>query len=38
MTNAEIIFTHSVKLLEDGVIKGTGEFYEIENEDGSRER
>lgn len=38
MTNAEIIFNHSVKLLEDGIIKGTGEYCEIEHEDGSREK
>lgn len=36
MTNAMIILNESVKLMEDGVIKGTGQFVEIENEDGSK--
>ena len=30
MTNEMIILTESVKLMEDGIIKGTGEFVEVE--------
>ena len=36
MTNAMIIFNESVKLMEGGILKGTGEFVEIENDDGSK--
>ena len=38
MTNAMIILNERIKLMEDGVIKGTGQFVEIENEDGSKTR
>lgn len=38
MTNAMIILNESVKLMEDGIIKGTGRFVEIENDDGSKKR
>lgn len=36
MTNAQIIFNASVKLMEDGVIKGTGRMFCFEDEDGTR--
>ena len=35
MTNAMIILNESVRLMEEGVLKGTGEFVTIQNEDGS---
>lgn len=35
MTNAMIILNESVRLMEEGVLKGTGQFVEIENEDGT---
>ena len=35
MTNARIIFNESMKLMEQGLIKGTGEFATIEYEDGT---
>lgn len=38
MTNAMIIFNESVRLMEEGTIKGTGKFIEIEKEDGTTER
>lgn len=34
MTNEQIIFNERVKLMKDGVLKGTGEFIELEFEDG----
>lgn len=36
MTNAQIIFNASVSLMENGVIKGTGRFFEYEDESGNR--
>ena len=36
MTNAKIIFNESVRLMEDGILKGTGEFVTVENEDGTK--
>ncbi len=36
MTNAMIILNESVRLMEEGVLKGTGEFITIENEDGTK--
>lgn len=36
MTNAKIIFNESVRLMEQGVLKGTGEFVTVENEDGTK--
>lgn len=36
MTNAQIIFNASVKLMEDGVIKGTGRIFQFEDENGER--
>lgn len=38
MTNAMIILNESVKLMEDGVLKGTGEFVTVENEDGTTKK
>lgn len=35
MTNAKIIFNESVKLMEEGVLKGTGEFLTVEYDDGT---
>lgn len=35
MTNAMIILNESVRLMEEGVIKGTGEFITVENSDGT---
>lgn len=34
MTNAQIIFNASVELMEQGIIHGTGRFFEFETEDG----
>ena len=34
MTNAMIIFLESVKLMEEGKLKGTGQFVDIETENG----
>lgn len=36
MTNAQIIFNHSCALLEKGIIKGTGRFFTMENENGEK--
>jgi hypothetical protein len=36
MTNAMIIFNESVRLMEEGKIKGTGKFITVENEDGTK--
>ena len=36
MTNAQIIFNASVALMENGVIKGTGRFFEYEDENGNQ--
>ncbi len=35
MTNAMIILNESVKLMEQGVLKGTGEFVTVDNGDGT---
>ena len=37
MTNAAIIQNESFRLMEEGVLKGSGEFAEIEKEDGTKE-
>lgn len=37
MTNAMIILNESVRLMNEGVLKGTGEFVEVENEDGTKQ-
>lgn len=37
MTNAAIIQNESFRLMEAGVLKGSGEFAEIEKEDGTKE-
>ena len=34
MTNAMIIFTESVRLMEEGILKGTGEFVKMVRADG----
>ena len=36
MTNARIIFNESVRLMEEGILKGTGEFLTVENEKGEQ--
>lgn len=38
MTNAMIILNESVRLMDEGVLAGTGEFITIENEDGTVKR
>lgn len=38
MTNAMIILNESVRLMEEGVLKSTGEYVEIQNEDGTTTR
>ena len=35
MTNAMIILNESVRLMEQGILKGTGKFVEIANKDGT---
>ena len=36
MTNAMIILNESVRLMEEGVLKGTGEFITVEDENGNK--
>ena len=36
MTNAQIIFNHSVKLMQEGKINGTGRFFTFEDENGGK--
>lgn len=36
MTNAMIILSESIRLMEEGVLHGSGEFVEIEQEDGTK--
>ena len=38
MTNAMIILTESVKLMEAGVLAGTGQFMEVEDADGNKKQ
>ena len=38
MTNAQIIFNASVELMRDGTIKGTGRFFEFEDENGEKQQ
>lgn len=38
MTNAMIILHESVKLMEDGVLEGTGVFMEVEDADGNKKQ
>lgn len=38
MTNAMIILNESVRLMKEGVINGTGEFIEVENANGTKEK
>lgn len=38
MTNEVIILNESVRLMKEGVIKGTGEFFEVEKADGTKEK
>lgn len=37
MTNAMIILHESLRLMEQGILKGSGEYAEIENADGTKE-
>lgn len=36
MTNEKIILNESIRLMREGVLKGTGKFATIENEDGTK--
>ena len=36
MTNEQIIFNNRVSLMEEGIIKGTGNIITVENEDGEK--
>lgn len=36
MTNTMIILNESIRLMNDGILSGTGKFIEIENEDGTK--
>lgn len=36
MTNATIILNESIRLMEEGLLKGTGEYTEIETENGTQ--
>lgn len=38
MTNAMIIFNESVRLMENGVLKGTGEFITVKEADGTEKQ
>lgn len=38
MTNEQIIFNASVELMENGTIKGTGRFFEYQDEEGAMHR
>lgn len=38
MTNAAIIFGESVRLMNEGVLSGTGRFVEVENADGTTQQ
>lgn len=38
MTNAMIILNESIRLMEEGKLNGSGQFVEVENEDGSKSR
>lgn len=38
MTNAAIILDESVRLMNDGILKGTGRFLDVVNEDGSTKK
>lgn len=38
MTNASIILNESIRLMNEGVLTGTGRFVEVENEDGQTEQ
>lgn len=37
MTNTMIIFTESVRLMDEGVLKGTGEFVKMVKADGEED-
>lgn len=36
MTNAQIIFTESVKLMDEGIIKGTGNLITVQDSEGNK--
>lgn len=38
MTNAQIVFNESVKLMEKGLIKGTGQFVTVKMDDGTKKQ
>lgn len=37
MTNAMIVFNESVKLMEEGILQGTGRMITVENADGTKQ-
>lgn len=37
MTNAMIIMNESIRLMEEGILHGCGQFVEVEKEDGTKE-
>lgn len=37
MTNATIIMNESIRLMEEGILHGCGQFVEVEKEDGAKE-
>lgn len=37
MTNATIIMNESIRLMEEGILHGCGQFVEVEKEDGTKE-
>ena len=38
LTNAMIIFNESMRLMDEGVLKGSGKYIEVEKEDGTTEK
>lgn len=38
MTNAMIIMNESIRLMNDGILKGTGRFIEIEDQNGNKQK
>jgi len=38
MTNATIILNESIRLMNDGILRGTGRFVEIEDQNGNKQQ
>ena len=38
MTNSKIVFNQSLELMKEGILKGTGKYVTVQNEDGSKEQ